>query len=146
MLRIHYGGITTGTKITYWLYTETFILTLLIILSKRIKELIQFQESKRLAREVIKLYNAKSLYNLFILLNVIIFFIYTFYCFDQNVINRTNEKIWITIPLVFLGLCRFTYTTLKNENHASPINNLLQDKLLMIIISLWLITWFYLIY
>lgn len=145
-LRVFYGGVVTDIYITNWLYTETIILTFIIILSKRIKEYNSYKKSGVIARKVLLRYNEKILKSLFVFFNVLVLIIYVFYCFNDEVINRTDKNIWITIPLVCLGLYQFILSTFNNDSQTNPINVLLKNKSILITVFLWVLIWGYLLY
>lgn len=141
LLRIIFGGEIINVPITGWLYSEVIILTLLIVFSKRIKEL-NFYHSKGIKlRKVITFYSTKPLQYTFYILSTAIVIIYILYCFDPIVINRTSPKTWVTIPFVGLGVFRFVQLTVKDNDLLNPISMLLKDSLLLFIIIGWVITW-----
>lgn len=146
VLRIQFGGAITSIDITYWLYIETIILTMLIILSKRIKEMNHYKTTNILSREVLKKYRINRLKRFFAFLNLLILAIYVFYCFDQSVQLRTHEYIWITIPFVIFGLYRFLKHTFEGDIDTNPVNILFKDKMLLLVVFCWITTWGYLIY
>lgn len=145
-LRVFYGGIVTNIYITNWLYAETIILTFLIILSKRIKEYNTYKKSNVISRKVLLKYNEKVLKYIFVFFNVLVLIIYVFYCFNDEVINRTHTNIWITIPLVFFGLYQFILSAFNNDSQTNPINVLLKNKAILITVFLWIFIWGYLLY
>lgn len=145
-LRVFYGGVVTDIYITNWLYAETIVLTFLIILSKRIKEYNTYKKSNVIARKVLLKYNEKVLRYIFVFFNVLVLIIYVFYCFNDEVVNRTDPNIWITIPLVCFGLYQFILSTFNNDSQTNPINVLLKNKAILITVFLWIFIWGYLLY
>jgi decaprenyl-phosphate phosphoribosyltransferase len=146
LLRVIFGGQITSIPITPWLYSEVAILTIIIVLAKRIKELNFYIISGTPVRKVISSYSPKILNSFFYFLCAIIIGIYVFYCFDNSVIERTHKHIWLTIPFVVLGVFRFIQLTKKNNKLLNPINILLQDYLLLLATFGWVLTWLLLYY
>lgn len=146
LLRVIFGGQITSIPITTWLYSEVAILTIIIVLSKRIKELNFYLYSGISVRKVITLYSLKVLSWFFYILCTVIIGIYTLYCLDNEVVNRTHPYIWLTIPFVIIGVFRFIQLTRENNNLLNPINILLKDFLLLFSAAGWVLTWLLLYY
>ena len=146
ILRIVYGSLIVGVPITNWLYAEVALLTGLIIVSKRYKELQLFNRSKVLSRKVLKFYDEGTLKLIFVLVEIALLTIYCWYCFDAGVMQRMGTNIWITIPIAVLGLIQFSRLTFLDGDIYNPIALLVKDKLIQVIIVAWIVTWGILIY
>lgn len=146
LLRILFGGQIADIEITPWLYGEVLILTLLIVLSKRIKEVKYYSKTGVALREAITSYSLNVLQVLFGALIAMIIIIYTAYCFNGKVMARTHSMIWLTLPVVILGIYRFIQLTVQTNQVINPIQWLFKDGWLQGLITLWILMWVLLIY
>ena len=85
------------------------------------------------ARKVLKYYNDKILRIITILTSILSAVFYSLY------VIYTNERMFLTIPLVIYGIFRFTYRSKSKNFSDSPVEEILTDKQNYLIIFFWLI-------
>lgn len=146
LLRVIFGAEIINVPITIWLYSEVVALTIMIVLSKRIKEINFYQETGIKLRKVISNYKKTTLITSFYILAATIFFIYIIYCINPLVMYRTNLYIWTTIPLVGIGILRFVHVTIRQNKLLNPVQILFKDSLLLSTVVSWIALWTILYY
>ena len=85
------------------------------------------------ARKVLKYYSKKILRIITILASILSAVFYSLY------VIYSNERIFLTIPLIIYAIFRFTYRSKSKDFTDSPVEELLKDKQNYLIIFFWLI-------
>ncbi len=139
--RIYIGGQIADVPITNWLYLMTILITLTLSLGKRFTDLSVLESTVgNHSRSMIIPYTntlLKVSISAIIFLNLVVYVFYTIY---PDTINRVGS-IWYflsAIP-VGIGLFQFARQILKFKNAASPVQLLMQDKILKVCIIMWLL-------
>ena len=113
-----------------WMAVTIFSGALTISSIKRERELFLYGYN---ARKVLKYYSGKILRIITILTSILSAAFYSFY------VIYTNERIFLTIPLIIYGIFRFTYRSKSKDFTDSPVEEILKDKQNYLIIFFWLI-------
>lgn len=137
-IRVLYGSLITGVRISGWLYLVVMSLSFFFALGKRRNE-------KRICgddtRKVLKSYTDGFLnQNMYLYLALFIVF-YAIWSMNDG---GAPEKIWTT-PLVMLLTMRYSYTVERN-GHGDPISVILSDKAIWLLGGIWFIAVFIIIY
>lgn len=143
LFRVLYGSIIINIEISNWLYLTVLAISFYLGLGKRRNEL-KTQGDK--TRKVLKYYNNSFLdKNMYMCLAVTIVF-YSLWCVDPMTIAKYAHNYLIyTVPLVMI-ICMKYSLNIEGESDGDPINVLLGDKLLITLISVYVIVIFFLIY
>ena len=130
LIRVYAGCIALDVSLSNWMAVTIFSGALTISSIKRERELFLYGYK---ARKVLKHYGDKILKIITILTSILSATFYTLY------VIYTNERIFLTIPLIIYAIFRFTYRSRSKEFTDSPVEEILKDKQNYLIIFFWLI-------
>ena len=146
LLRVYIGGAATGVEVSNWLTVLTFILALILGLSKRRGEYITFSEGITF-RKSLEGYNLPFLNASITIFATVAIVAYLMYCFSPDVTQRMgNKNIYFTAFFVILGLLRLLQLALVEERSDSPTRLLIEDLFLQIVLLAWVGSFAYLLY
>ncbi len=145
-IRLETGAIAGNIAISHWLIIMTFILSLFLAFSKRRDDLFNYIENGQISRKNIIGYNLDYLNIILAFLSAIITVIYTLYTLSPEVVARTNDQLFLTIPFVLMGIMRYLQIILVEKSNCNPTDILLHDRFLQLTILGWLVTFTLLIY
>ena len=130
LIRVYAGCVALDVNLSNWMAVTIFSGALAISSIKRERELFLYGDK---ARKVLKYYSGKILRIITILTSILSATFYSLY------VIYTNERIFLTIPLVMYGIFRFTYRSKSKDFTDSPVEEILKDKQNYLIIFFWLI-------
>ena len=130
LIRVYAGCVALDVNLSNWMAVTIFSGALAISSIKRERELFLYGYK---ARKVLKYYSSKILRIITILTSILSATFYSLY------VIYTNERIFLTIPLVIYGIFRFTYRSKSKDFTDSPVEEILKDKQNYLIIFFWLI-------
>ena len=130
LIRVYAGCVALDVSLSNWMAVTIFSGALSISSIKRERELFLYGHK---ARKVLKHYGDKILRIITILTSILSAVFYTLY------VIYTNERIFLTIPLIIYAIFRFTYRSRSKEFTDSPVEEILKDKQNYLIIFFWLI-------
>ncbi len=142
ILRLISGIIIFNDDLTAWVILCTMFLSLFIGFTKRRSEYFNLKnidiKKDVIQRPVLKKYNDGMLSAL---INETSFgAIITYSIFTIN--SQKNPSLIITIPIVYYAINYYKASAIKKNNGEHPENILINDKTLLLCISLWLISYF----
>ncbi|WP_347791250.1 decaprenyl-phosphate phosphoribosyltransferase [Solibacillus sp. CAU 1738] len=143
VLRVLYGSAVTGIYISDWLYLTVISMSFYLGLGKRRNELAKQKDT---SRKVLKHYNHSFLdKNMYISLALTITF-YSLWTVDPVTSERLSNPylVW-TVPLVIL-ICMKYSLNVEKESDGDPVEVILNDKILLSLILLFLGITFGIIY
>lgn len=147
VFRIFAGAIASNVQPSHWIVIMTFLLALFLAIAKRRNDLIISLKIGNHTRRNIMAYNAEYISAAMILMSGVTIVSYIMYTVSSETIMRHGtDKLYFTAFWVLLGIMRYLQITLVEDKSGSPTNMLLKDNFLKIVISLWIITFFILIY
>lgn len=143
VLRVVYGASTIGVQVSNWLYLTVLSMSFYLGLGKRRNEMDQQGTN---ARGVLKYYNHNFLdKNMYMCLALTIIF-YALWCVDPNTIAaHSNSNIVWTVPLVLI-ICMKYSLNIEGSSHGDPVDVLLHDKVLILLVFLYGLITFCIIY
>lgn len=145
VFRILIGGFAVSVVPSKWIIMLTFFMALYVIITKRRGELLHV--TNRETRKVLTSYSEQYLSSAMILVLGVSIVTYIMYTIDVEVVNRfKTDKIYITTIFVVLAMLRHLQQTLVYNNTESPVKYLLKDSLILIVILMWLSSFYFLIY
>ena len=120
-----------------WIVLCTFFLALFLGFSKRRAELASVNQMVNFnQRPVLKKYNIKFLDTLINEASFGSIITYALFC----IISKDNSNLIITIPIVYFALMHYKNLVFQKQHGEEPESVILNDKVLLISIVLWLFT------
>ena len=121
-------------EISNWLYLTVMSMAFYLALGKRRNELIKTTET----RDVLKLYTKDFLdKNMYVCLGLTIAF-YALWATDITTINNVGSNLLaFTVPLVII-ICMKYSLNLEQGKSGDPVEVLVKDKLLMILVAIYM--------
>lgn len=139
VIRILVGTTVTMLNTSMWIVVMTFLLALFLALSKRRDDVLLFNQTGKKMRKVIDGYNLQFVDISMTLMSGVVIVSYLMYCVSPNVIERIgSDKLYLTSLFVIIGIMRYMQITFVEENSGSPTKILFQDRLIQIVIVLWI--------
>lgn len=133
LLRVIFGSIIINTPISGWLYLTVMSISFFLGLGKRRNE-VKKQGTE--SRTVLKYYSKDFLdKNMYMFLSMTIIF-YSLWCVDQWTILRLGKEVIFTIPLVIF-ICMKYSLNIEGDSFGDPVDVLLKDKLLCILVVMY---------
>jgi 4-hydroxybenzoate polyprenyltransferase len=139
LFRLFYGGLIINTPISKWLYLTILCGALFMGFGKRRNEI---KMEKGTTRKVSTLYSYEFLdKNLYICLAMCLVF-YSLWAIDFKGIefgSLNRILLYVTIPIVYFIMMRYSYLIEKNTNSGDPIDVLLKDIILILSVLVFII-------
>lgn len=145
LLRLMFGGFLAGVEISNWLYLTVMSMAFYLGLGKRRNEIVKQGKAGK-TRKVLEKYNKDFLDKMmYVCLGITIVF-YSLWSVDERVISivGNNYLIW-TVPVVIL-ICMKYSLIIENDSDGDPVEVLLNDKLLLLFVVLYIILLFIMLY
>jgi len=143
LLRVAYGGISISVEVSKYLYLTILFGGFFVGFGKRRNEILK---NKIKSREVLEIYSKDFLdKNMYVSLTLAIVS-YTLWCVDYTTITRIgNDSIFWTIPLLMVILQKYSLI-IEGDSHGDPIEVILSDKIMLLLIAIFSIIMFILLY
>lgn len=141
LIRLYAGSFASGIHPSEWIIICTWLLSVFMIIGKRISE-INLGHS----RKVLKKYNYNFLKNLLKIFSLLIVISYIFYCIDPDTKNRFGNLILLTAPLVAFGIYYYLKLLINLKVKLEPTILIFKNKILLMMGSLWLLIFILIIY
>ncbi len=133
LIRVLYGGSLINVEVSNWLFLTVLSISFYLGLGKRRNELIAQEKTGNTTRNVLKYYNKEFLdKNMYMCLSMTIIF-YSLWCQDLNF-----DYIMWTIPIVLL-ICMKYSLNIESNSSGDPVEVLLKDKILMLLVGIYAI-------
>ena len=133
LIRILYGASVIGVEVSNWLYLTIMSVSFYLGLGKRRNEIKKVGNK---SREVLKYYNESFLdKNMYMCLSIAIVF-YALWTVDSTNILKFGNKLVITVPFIILILMKYSLDV-ENDNLGDPVDVVLSDKILLVMILLY---------
>ena len=147
VLRVFVGTSVTGLDTSMWIIVMTFLLALFLALAKRRDDVLLFNKTGKKMRKVIDGYNLQFVDMAMTLMAGVVIVAYLMYCVSPDVIARTgSDKLYLTLIYVIVGIMRYMQIAFVEETSGSPTKVLLKDRLMQVVIVLWIITFSVILY
>lgn len=141
LIRILLGGVTINVEISNWMFLTVLSFSFYLALGKRKGEIIK---NGTKTRAVLKYYSKEYLdksMNMFLTISIVF---YSLWVIGNNLYISNNPLIW-TIPLLIIILLKYSLD-IDGEIEADPVEVVLHDKIMILLILAYSITLFILIY
>jgi len=141
VLRAIAGAIAIHVSFSSWLVVCTFFLALFLVIGKRRNELMVLKDNATNHRKILEEYNPKILDQMIAVVTAASIISYALYTLDAHTVKQfhTSNLIY-TIPFVVYGIFRYYYLIYKKDLGGSPEKILINDKGILLTVSLWIIT------
>lgn len=140
LIRVLYGGALINVEVSTWLFLTVLSISFYLGLGKRRNELMAQETIGNNTRSVLKYYNKEFLdKNMYMCLSMTIIF-YSLWCQDLN-----SKYIMWTIPVVLL-ICMKYSLNIESNSSGDPVEVLLKDKVLILLIGIYAIAIFLTLY
>lgn len=146
-LRIKGGGILSDVDLSSWINIMVFQLSLFMAIAKRRDDILIRENSGVNMRKSLSGYNRPFLDIWLGILSAIIIVSYLMYTLSPEVITRLGTyRLYYTCVFVIAGLMRYMQLVFINNDTSSPIKVLYSDRLIQVILLLWVISYSIIIY
>lgn len=141
VLRVYYGGIASNIEISSWLYLMIMFGSFYLGFGKKRNEM-----KHNNTRKVLKYYNKEFLdKNMYVSLGLSIIS-YSLWCVDPlTKLNISSNYLVLTIPLVMMIFQKYSLI-IEGDSDGDPIEVILNDKLLISLIIIYIIVMIAIIY
>ncbi|MTI33406.1 decaprenyl-phosphate phosphoribosyltransferase [Xanthovirga aplysinae] len=147
VLRVISGGVISQVKPSHWLIIMVFLLSLFLALGKRRDDLILLKKSNQKIRESVETYNLRFVDACLTMICGIIIVCYLMYCISSQVINQFHsEYLYGTFIFVLAGVMRYLQIFLVKQRGGSPVKILFKDPFTLINLTIWLLSFYIIIY
>ena len=147
LIRIYLGAWAVGVAVSWWLSSLIFLMAIYILIAKRKDDVLCFQQHQIAPRKHIHFYNKVNFSIVLYGLSILIILLYSFYTFSDVTTHLfKSDYLWLTIPLAALGIFSFTHSVIKTNSHFEPISLILNHKVILLTLILWMSLFGWLIY
>ena len=135
VMRAAIGVISMNVEISAWLILCTFLLSLLLALGKRRRELQVLKEDSKMHRKVLEQYTMETITPMVISTLAMLFVSYCIY----SVLTDTGREMVITIPVITYLFFRYSYLIFSGSNVAANPENVFRDRGMLYGMALWML-------
>lgn len=146
ILRIIGGGEIADVPISKWMIIVTFGLSMFLALAKRRSDYKIYEQTGEITRKVIGLYSNRLLNFLLITTSLVTVVCYVLYTLDEHTRLRLHEHLYVTSIPVLTGILRYFDLTFRRNLSGKPTEVLYTDRILQLIIAVWVALLAFLIY
>jgi len=140
VIRAIAGAVAIEVAISPWLLVCTFFLALFLVTGKRRHELVSLEESAQDHRKILGEYNLKLLDQIIVVVTAACIVSYALYTLDASTMAKfKTERLIYTIPIVLAGIFRYFFLIYSRNLGGSPEKVMLNDRGILLTVSLWII-------
>jgi hypothetical protein len=139
VLRAVAGAMIIHVHISQWLLLCTLQLALFLGFGKRRQELVKLGPEAGKHREILNEYSLPFLDQMINIVAGITIVCYSVYSVESET-AKLHPHLWITVPFVIYGVCRYLYLVYQKGWGGAPDEALRKDRMLQLSIVLWFIT------
>tara|TARA_Y100000589_G_scaffold153752_1_gene146445 strand:- start:3365 stop:4282 length:918 start_codon:yes stop_codon:yes gene_type:complete len=156
LLRSIAGGVASILDISPWFLLTVGLLAFFLAVEKRKAEILQYQESGKLTRKVLKRYSLPLLLRMESLSSTSAFISYALWSSGPTVQGASTSWMLLTTPFVLFGIFRYQLLSDPAEINRNKLKDLtfttqnpeeilLKDKGIKLTVVFWLITSFFIL-
>lgn len=131
VIRVMAGGEAFQVRVSPWLFSTMFMISLVLATGKRISESEELRDNASLHRESLNHYTRGLLKNMLIISSSASIICYALYTIEQS------RELVYTLPIVTFGLFRYLMVSEKGLGDATDA--MLTDRQLSVTVILWLV-------
>jgi 4-hydroxybenzoate polyprenyltransferase len=138
VLRAFAGGVAINVEVSPWLIFITFVLALLLALTRRRNELVVLGTGAAAHRNSLSQYNVGLIDQMISIVAGATLVGYMIYTASPEVERKLGTNhLYLTVPFVVLGILRYLYLVNERQEGGDPARLLLKDRMLQLSIVLW---------
>lgn len=146
VIRVLVGGSAADVHISHWIIIDTFLLALILALSKRRAELNLHGKNVEVRQSLIG-YNEGFLDLSLVLFSGVTIVSYIMYCVSDEVMHRLDSNlVYLTSIFVMLGLMRYLQQIIVKKSTKSPVQMLFSDRFLLVVVIAWAASFVFILY
>ncbi len=138
VLRTVAGAMVIHVHISQWLLLCTLQLALFLGFGKRRQELVKLGSDAGKHREILNEYSLPFLDQMINVVAGVTIVCYSVYTIESDT-AKLHPHLWITVPFVIYGLCRYLYLVYQRGWGGAPDEALRKDRMLQLSIVLWFV-------
>ena len=143
VIRVIYGSVVGDIELSNWLYLTVMSASFFMGFGKRRNEILKNGDNSRV---VLKYYTKDFLDKFLYVFLVLTIVFYSLWSIDSTTISRLNNSYMIyTIPFVIVIFMKYCLD-IEGDSYGDPVDVLTSDKILMILVLLFVIVMFCLVY
>ncbi len=146
VLRLFVGSYAYKEDLTSWMVIMTFLLAIFIALAKRRDDVLILKNFKKQTRKSIVGYNLKLIDSSMIVMAAVIVVAYIQYSIAAETIVKFGENLYLTTLFVIFGIMRYMQLSFVENKSGAPVEIFFKDKIIIINLSLWLLSFGWIIY
>ena len=147
VLRLLVGGLATCIELSNWIVLMTFLLTLFLSLAKRRDDVVRMNETGHAPRKNTIRYNMEFINQAITITATVTLVCYIMYTVSPEVEKRIGTRyLYLTTVFVLLGILRYLQLTLVDNKSGDPTKTMLRDRMMQIVVALWLLAFLLIIY
>lgn len=147
VLRLFVGSVITNIGLSMWIVIMTFLLALFMALAKRRDDVLIYLDTGKKMRKVIDGYNLQFLDTAMTIMASVVIVAYISYTTSPEVVTRVHsEYLYLTAFFVILGIMRYMKMVYVFKKSGSPINIVLKDLFMQLILIGWVLTFAWILY
>jgi 4-hydroxybenzoate polyprenyltransferase len=139
VLRAFAGGVAIHVAVSPWLVFITFVLALLLALTRRRHELITLGPRAALHRSALSQYNVPLIDQMISIVAAATLVGYMIYTASPEVEHKLGTNhLYLTVPFVVFGILRYLYMVHERGEGGDPARLLLKDRPLLLAVVMWI--------
>ncbi len=147
VLRIMAGGFATGVRLSHWIVLMTFLLALFLAIAKRRDDVVRFEESGVMVRDILSRYSVAFINQALAIVGSITIVCYIMYTVSPEVMERFNSQyVYVTSLFVLAGIIRYLQLTIVDVKSGSPTKVLLKDHFIHTCLVGWIAAFVIILY
>ena len=147
VLRVLAGGIATEIWVSEWLVLMTFLLAILLALTKRYDDFSVYEHTGTKPRISITGYNKVFINQSTAIIGSITMVCYIMYTVSPEVTsNFKTDHLYLTSAFVLVGLLRYIQIAVVDEKSGDPTKIILRDRSTQLIVLAWILSFLVIIY
>jgi decaprenyl-phosphate phosphoribosyltransferase len=147
LLRVFAGGLAVNVHLSIWLILITFLLSVFILFAKRRDDLVITDKTSTVVRDAIAGYNFEFVNAGMLITASVLIVAYIMYCLSPDSLQRNNgQHLYLSSFLVIIGVLRYLQITFVFNKSGNPIQVLLKDRFLQLLVIGWVIFIYILLY
>lgn len=139
VIRIFYGAVISNVEVSSWLCLAVMAFALYMGMGKRRNELNKVGDNS--TREVLKYYDVELLDKNMTIVTALGL---VFYSLWAAMVTENSYLVW-TVPLVFFIIMKYEMQ-IRGNSYGDPVEVLLSDKILMMLVVLYMLIMLFLMY
>jgi decaprenyl-phosphate phosphoribosyltransferase len=140
VLRVYAGSFLAQVDPTVWILMSTFFLALFLALGKRRGELLDTEVGEAGQRATLMHYEVEFLNSAIAIAATSAVMCYALFCLSDYAAEKfQGAPVYLTIPLVALGVLRYLHVIYHHKEGHDPTMALLRDIPLLLTIGIWFI-------